>query len=776
MEGIYKIQKVVQEHPANLEQELRKMVLYHKKETARLQKMIRKICAGKRNDPNVKKESVDPTSNHQVVPNVTSSINPPSGLFKSEQDLSGDSDSSKERKTHAEFGAWSEKVSNRSSSNFREAVNLVESLKRKVGSGAIPGGPEVFLFTDNFVAENTMYKGSSFPALLHNMILELQKMAMNDNIIIHFVWISGDFTSGVMAREAFLKGQLEWKITPPNNWFHNQLWKVLHVFLYSQHVFLCPTLMMGGLRKQLSKAADAQITFTPVDQFPVLLLHDLDNCLVDNRLMEDEDTQRFKNPRSGDPLMTPFQCKHCWFYNLKGCAQVNGCPTDMLLAKYIRRATLDAFWSQEQSTVAKNAENLSCLPQGPIPAEDFWGMMKVDCAMLLRSQDKGRNAPCVQFETVRKCHSAFTNFVHTCPEGVGAHLTLQGRGSGFVSTLVANSLWFNCFTTRCHRRMGDVWLPDAPVTLEVMGTALDYMEEKWEAIEDLTSWEMFDFAVIFLMSLSGINCYWDQSTDKDKEDDSHCVPLTLADTFKNQSLLMFFTHSLTPVIRKGRNILEWFKRMRIYSEMENISTGPLFMNEEQNWHATTADLDGPFPDHFEGAWLSRTCTALIGPLEEARHLPLKPQGWAPPPSSQTTIRDPKRAPADLNQQMCFIATVPPGCARSPNYPKETLGGCWTTSSSTRHHERSLKILTTSSDGVRERTNLHCRDLTFLFLELDAYTHCYPTGSTGAHLLCEDIGGSWLGMACLNTFQQEMPVVPTTTHHGILRPCHLCFDI
>eukprot|EP00536_Pseudo-nitzschia_multiseries_P014628 jgi/Psemu1/39544/gm1.39544_g len=104
MEGIYKIQKVVQEHPADLEQEVRKMIVYHKKETARLQKMMRKICAGKSNHPNVKNESVDPTSNHQVVPNVTSSINPPSGLFKSEPDLGSDSDSRNPFLHHFETG------------------------------------------------------------------------------------------------------------------------------------------------------------------------------------------------------------------------------------------------------------------------------------------------------------------------------------------------------------------------------------------------------------------------------------------------------------------------------------------------------------------------------------------------------------------------------------------------------------------------------------------------------------------------------------------------
>eukprot|EP00536_Pseudo-nitzschia_multiseries_P007999 jgi/Psemu1/19281/gm1.19281_g len=91
MEGIYKIQKMIQEHPADLEQQLRKMIVPRKKEIARLQKMIRKIRAGKSNHPNVNNGIVDPTSNHQVVPNVT--INPPCGLLKNDSDFGGNSDS-----------------------------------------------------------------------------------------------------------------------------------------------------------------------------------------------------------------------------------------------------------------------------------------------------------------------------------------------------------------------------------------------------------------------------------------------------------------------------------------------------------------------------------------------------------------------------------------------------------------------------------------------------------------------------------------------------------
>ena len=105
------------------------------------------------------------------------------------------------------------------SSNFRETANLVISLREKIGAGTIESGSEVFVFTDNSTAKATMYKGSSRSPLLHQMVLDLRKMEIVGDIIVHFVLISGkrmirqgtdglsrgDFSSGVMAGEKFLK-------------------------------------------------------------------------------------------------------------------------------------------------------------------------------------------------------------------------------------------------------------------------------------------------------------------------------------------------------------------------------------------------------------------------------------------------------------------------------------------------------------------------------------------------------------------------------------------
>ena len=96
-----------------------------------------------------------------------------------------------EEKIGATYGAWKKAVTNHMSSNFCETANLVISLREKVKEGSIKRGLEVFVFPDNSTAEATMYKGSSKSPLLHQMVLDLKKMEMVGDIIVHFVWMSG---------------------------------------------------------------------------------------------------------------------------------------------------------------------------------------------------------------------------------------------------------------------------------------------------------------------------------------------------------------------------------------------------------------------------------------------------------------------------------------------------------------------------------------------------------------------------------------------------------
>ena len=58
-----------------------------------------------------------------------------------------------------EFGRWTEDVTNEKLSNFREGANLVIRFKRMVECEKVRRGTEVFICTDNKVAEATYFKG-----------------------------------------------------------------------------------------------------------------------------------------------------------------------------------------------------------------------------------------------------------------------------------------------------------------------------------------------------------------------------------------------------------------------------------------------------------------------------------------------------------------------------------------------------------------------------------------------------------------------------------------
>jgi hypothetical protein len=187
--------------------------------------------------------------------------------------------------------------------------------------GKIQAGTEVFICTDNAVAESTYFKGSSKSRELHDMIVELRKLEMKGLLIIHFIWISGrrmiqhgtdglsrgDTGSGVMEGKDFLDvlplnetaldrqprlreqildwvtDSTQWKFASTEDWFDRvlhepkgawiwtpppclariaveQLCEVKHIYPKSKHIFVCPALMTGYWRKPLGKISDIMFT------------------------------------------------------------------------------------------------------------------------------------------------------------------------------------------------------------------------------------------------------------------------------------------------------------------------------------------------------------------------------------------------------------------------------------------------------------------------------------------------------------------------------------
>lgn len=179
---------------------------------------------------------------------------------------------------------------------------------------------------------------------------------------------------------------------------------------------------------------------------------------------------RFKHARAGDHLMCPFQCPECHMRNMEMRDLDLTCPFDQEVEQFIMRATLDAFWSREVTTVEKNkaiGERLektmarlrlspATPPMGPYPLEDTFGMKAAIC-VLDRSLDQGHYERFVQFETFRKTRSAITNITQAGAGGLSDVVGAYEQERVWISHVPTHSFWFSTrFMVGLHKRVGDI--------------------------------------------------------------------------------------------------------------------------------------------------------------------------------------------------------------------------------------------------------------------------------------------------------------------------------
>jgi hypothetical protein len=87
------------------------------------------------------------------------------------------------------FGHWCSEAKEESS-NFRELNNLVLAVEKSWREGKLKE-VELFIFTDNEVAERCYYKGTSSNRILFELILRLRKIEMEGSLILHVIHIAG---------------------------------------------------------------------------------------------------------------------------------------------------------------------------------------------------------------------------------------------------------------------------------------------------------------------------------------------------------------------------------------------------------------------------------------------------------------------------------------------------------------------------------------------------------------------------------------------------------
>lgn len=215
---------------------------------------------------------------------------------------------------HYRYGHWCQEKGE-ASSNYRELLNLVESLEAMIAGGELLGA-EIWLFTDNSTAESVFYKGNSTSKTLFNLILRLRRMEMIADLRLHVVHVAGkrmivqgtdggsrgDLNQGVMTGEDMLgfvplhlsamdrsEDVVEWikslwneslgelELLTPEGWFTTghgngaylwipppaaadvvaeQIGEARHKRPEGAHVVVVPRLMTGKWRRLLNRQSD----------------------------------------------------------------------------------------------------------------------------------------------------------------------------------------------------------------------------------------------------------------------------------------------------------------------------------------------------------------------------------------------------------------------------------------------------------------------------------------------------------------------------------------
>jgi len=357
--------------------------------------------------------------------------------------------------------------------------------------------------------------------------------------------------------------------------------------------------------------------YTPLDdnEFPIAKPVDEDGVDVSGI----EDANRFLYARNGDNLVTPFQCDLCHFRNLMDRDPVPGLPQDVRLQKLIRRANLDALWAREPSTVNKTL--LLCRqghgiaaslgfggklfrPMGPFPLEDMFGMGAA-VVMLQMSLKQGKYAKHLQFGTVRKFRSAFSNVFHASLEGQQAAVMARDTKKMFVTKCPTYGEFFERFVRGLHKRMGEIVRPDRAISIEVMKELCNQLDLEWDegyrSKFDLATEAAF-YLIAFCGALRGeevpkVDLYgavkhWEEGEIGELK--HVVVPLTgrfKGETGENYHLLCF-----VDVTSHGLEPRKWIGRLiQLYLE-RGIRNGAMFRNATgERMHST----------YLETRWLER---------------------------------------------------------------------------------------------------------------------------------------------------------------------------
>lgn len=230
--------------------------------------------------------------------------------------------------------------------------------------------------------------------------------------------------------------------------------------------------------------------------------------------------------RNGDHLGAPFQCDLCIFRRIQQRNPLPDSQSDKLALAYVRRATLDVFWSRASSTVAgnrrtieRNIEGLLALGMegpyydpGPSAAVDDQGF-EVALSVLVDTRRSGNHSTShKQWDSSRKVKSCIANFEKTSMNRFGSSLALVDEG-GKGGTMrfqsgASASLWYQRFAQGCKARMGQDTRKNTAVSVALWKRLLEVCEQRFsvaQTFDEGAKWTIVGayLAISYALSLRG---------------------------------------------------------------------------------------------------------------------------------------------------------------------------------------------------------------------------------------------------------------------------------
>jgi hypothetical protein len=117
-------------------------------------------------------------------------------------------------------------------------------------------------------------------------------------------------------------------------------------------------------------------------------------------------------------------------------------------------------------------------PMGPFPLGDSFRIAAA-IVILQISLNPGKYDNHVQFGTIRKFCSAYSNVYHASIQGLNSVVMAKDTKKMMVTDCPTYSIWFEKFMKGCYKRMGEIVCSDRALSAAILLEMLKLTEAEW---------------------------------------------------------------------------------------------------------------------------------------------------------------------------------------------------------------------------------------------------------------------------------------------------------